>query len=127
MRGFPAGAGAYRAYSVSSPIRRWNTSDLFATVGHYRVAKVCLGLALAVRANPRQGCGNSPRIERFADRLWLVGRGHGGRRGSRILVHVRCTQREASERLLPARRRQGSFIVVARGGTRKRALEGLRR
>src|SRR5947209_1663949 len=88
MRGLPAGAGAYRAYSVSRPIRRWKTSDLFATVRHYRVTKVSPGLALAVGANSRQGRGDGPGIEWLADRLRLLDRGRG-RRGSRVLVHIR--------------------------------------
>jgi len=59
------------AYSVSSPIRRWNTSDLFATVRHYRITKVGFGLTLAVGADSRQGLGNRVPVERRAE--WLLG------------------------------------------------------
>lgn len=40
--------GIHSAYSVSRPMRRWNTSGLFATARYYRVAQVLAGLLLAV-------------------------------------------------------------------------------
>jgi hypothetical protein len=68
-RELPPGADASNAYSVSSPTRRWNTSGLFATVRHYRVAKISFCLALAVRANSGKRRGQCSRIERVTNGL----------------------------------------------------------
>ena len=92
----PGGGGMKIAYSVSSPTRRWKTSGLFATVRHYRIAKIGFGLTLAVGADGRQGCavtlGSSGRRRRGAvAELLVAGEGTG------VGIHFRVTGREQKE------------------------------